>query len=140
MDSCFLSDPSFIPESIPYPCFLNDFQITSSAKLLYCLLLGTVLTSGEEDENGHLFICCSIEHLTIHFCRSISTLKRLLRELEDMGLLKRNRQKIGAPSRLYPLFPEYVCRSVAEQTSFSAIASGKPSVPSIQEFPAAQGL
>lgn len=44
--------------------------------------------------------------LGLTLSRSSMTIKRALRELEDGGLIRRDRQGAGKPNRIYVLIPE----------------------------------
>ncbi len=101
-----MTQKSDLPECMYLPRFLNEIPCSSSSKLLYCILLDAALTKGRRDERGQLYVCFSISELNNCLLRGESTTKRLLHELEDFGLLKRQRKHIGKPSWLYIYLPE----------------------------------
>lgn len=106
MNFRFMTQDSSLPACMYYPRFLNDVPCSSSSKLLYCILLDAALTKGQKDDNGQMFVYFSISELNRHLWRGESTTKRLLHELEEHGLLLRQRKHIGKPSKLYILLPE----------------------------------
>ena len=80
--------------------------ISSTAKVMYARLLNTTLTAGIEDSNGILFVRFPIMELAAALSRSPVTVKRSLKELEDIGLILRVRRGVGEPNRIYTLLPK----------------------------------
>lgn len=107
MNFQFMTSADDLPPSacMHYPRFLNDFSCSSSSKLLYCVLLDAAMREGQIDEHGQLFVYFSISDLNEILLRGESTTKRLLHELEENGLLMRQRKRIGKPSKLYLMVP-----------------------------------
>ena len=64
-----------------------------------------MLSNGQEDENGILFICFPVTAIAAVLSRSPMTVKRSLNELETAGLIMRVRQGVGEPNRIYVLIP-----------------------------------
>ena len=73
---------------------------------MYARLLNTTLTAGIEDSNGILFVRFPIMELAAALSRSPVTVKRSLKELEDIGLILRVRRGVGEPNRIYTLLPK----------------------------------
>ena len=92
----FMTIDTPLPPCMPFPRALTGFPVSSTAKVMYCRMLDAMLSKGQEDENGILFVC---------FSRSSMTVKRSLNELETAGLIMRVRQGIGEPNRIYVLIP-----------------------------------
>ena len=72
---------------------------------LYCRMLDAMLSKGQEDENGILFVCFPVTAIAAVLSRSSMTVKRSLNELETAGLIMRVRQGVGEPNRIYVLIP-----------------------------------
>ena len=72
---------------------------TSTAKVMYCRMLDAMLSNGQEDENGILFVCFPVTAIAAVLSRSSMTVKRSLNELENAGLIMRVRQGVGEPKR-----------------------------------------
>ena len=84
----------------------HRLPISSTAKVMYARLLNTTLTAGIEDSNGILFVRFPIMELAAALSRSPVTVKRSLKELEDIGLILRVRRGVGEPNRIYTLLPK----------------------------------
>ena len=76
-----------------------------TSKVMYCRMLDAMLSKGQEDENGILFVCCPVTAIAAVLSRSPMTVKRSLNELETAGLIMRVRQGVGEPNRIYGLIP-----------------------------------
>ena len=68
---------------------------------MYCRMLDAMLSKGQEDENGILFVCFPVTDIAAVLSRSSMTVKRSLNELETAGLIMRVRQGVGEPNRIY---------------------------------------
>ena len=75
------------------------------ANHMYCRMLDAMLSKGQEDENGILFVCFPVTAIAAVLSRSPMTVKRSLNELETAGLIMRVRQGVGEPNRIYVLIP-----------------------------------
>ena len=64
-----------------------------------------MLSKGQEDENGILFVCFPVTAIATVLSRNSMTVKRSLNELETAGLIMRVRQGVGEPNRIYVLIP-----------------------------------
>ncbi len=73
--------------------------------VMYCRMLDAMLSKGQEDENGILFVCFPVTAIAAVLSRSPMTVKRSLNELETAGLIMRVRQGVGEPNRIYVLIP-----------------------------------
>ena len=83
-----------------------EFEFMSADTVLPPCLLNTTLTAGIEDSNGILFVRFPIMELAAALSRSPVTVKRSLKELEDIGLILRVRRGVGEPNRIYTLLPK----------------------------------
>ena len=92
----FAADIAIRAGSSPMNCLLR----------LYCRMLDAMLSKGQEDENGILFVCFPVTAIAAVLSRSPMTVKRSLNELETAGLIMRVRQGVGEPNRIYVLIPE----------------------------------
>ena len=105
MEFEFMSADTVLPPCMPLPAMLR-LPISSTAKVMYARLLNTTLTAGIEDSNGILFVRFPIMELAAALSRSPVTVKRSLKELEDIGLILRVRRGVGEPNRIYTLLPK----------------------------------
>ena len=126
----FMTIDTPLPPCMPFPRALTGFPVSSTAKVMYCRMLDAMLSKGQEDENGILFVCFPVTALAVVLSRSPMTVKRSLNELETAGLIMRVRQGIGEPNRIYVLIPgkedlnslNTLSRSTAVASSFSSIS------------------
>ena len=81
----FMTIDTPLPPCMPFPRALTGFPVSSTAKVMYCRMLDAMLSKGQEDENGILFVC----FLSQPFCSQSheSAVKRSLNELETAGLI-----------------------------------------------------
>ena len=88
-----------------YPKFLLATDISETAKMIYVLLLERVRQpvggNAQADENGNVYILYPIEQLVQASGKSKMTVKNALKSLEEEGLIFRERQMIGLPTRIY---------------------------------------
>ena len=101
----FMTIDTPLPLCMPFPRALTGFPVSSTAKVMYCRMLDAMLSKGQEDENGILFVCFPVTAIATVLSRSSMTVKRSLNELETAGLIMRVRQGIGEPNRIYVLIP-----------------------------------
>ena len=104
----FMTIGTPLPPCMPFPRALTGFPVSpvsSTAKVMYCRMLDAMLSNGQEDENGILFICFPVTAIAAVLSRSPMTVKRSLNELETAGLIMRVRQGVGEPNRIYVLIP-----------------------------------
>ena len=101
----FMTIDTPLPPCMPFPRALTGFPVSSTAKVMYCRMLDAMLSKGQEDENGILFVCFPVTAIAAVLSRSPMTVKRSLNELENAGLIMRVRQGVGEPNRIYVLIP-----------------------------------
>ncbi len=107
MEFEFMSADTVLPPCMPlHAAAMLRLPISSTAKVMYARLLNTTLTAGIEDSNGILFVRFPIMELAAALSRSPVTVKRSLKELEDIGLILRVRRGVGEPNRIYTLLPK----------------------------------
>ena len=101
----FLQRDSPIPRFYAYPKFLLTLDLSETAKMIYMLLLDRARLSmqkeGWQDEQGRVFIHYTIQSLATASCKSEMTVKNALKALEQQGLIYRQRQGAGMPSRIF---------------------------------------
>ena len=106
MEFEFMTADTVVPPCMPLPTAMLRLPISSTAKVMYARLLNTTLTAGIEDSNGILFVRFPIMELAAALSRSPVTVKRSLKELEDIGLIlrvRRGRKNTGTPGEAaYP--------------------------------------
>ena len=96
---------------IPKALFLESrFQnLSTDAKTLYGILLDRMSLSAKNgwlDEQGRVFIIFTIEDVKRALCCADNKATKLLRELEEFGLIERKRRGLGRPSLVYPFYSE----------------------------------
>ena len=101
----FLQRDSPIPLFFAYPKFLLTLNLSETAKMIYMLLLDRARLSmqkdGWQDEHGRVFIHYTIQSLAIAIHKSEMTVKNALKALEQQGLIYRQRQGAGMPSKIF---------------------------------------
>ena len=90
----FMTIDTPLPPCMPFPRALTGFPVSSTAKVMYCRMLDAMLSTGQEDENGILFVCFPVTAIAAVLSRSPMTVKRSLNELEPVGLIMRVRQEM----------------------------------------------
>ena len=88
----FMTIDTPLPPCMPFPRALTGFPVSSTAKVMYCRMLDAMLSKGQEDENGILFVCFPVTAIAAVLSRSPMTVKRSLNELETAGLMLSKRQ------------------------------------------------
>ena len=78
----FMTIDTPLPPCMPFPRALTEFPVSSTAKVMYCRMLDAMLSKGQEDENGILFVCFPVTAIAAVLSRSSMTVKRSLNELE----------------------------------------------------------
>ncbi len=91
---------------IPKALFQDSrFQsLSTDAKTLYGILLDRMNLSAKNnwlDEQGRVFIVYTIEDVKRALCCADNKATKLLRELEEFGLIERKRRGLGRPSLVY---------------------------------------
>lgn len=106
MEFEFMTAGTPLPPCMPLPLVLLRLPTSSTAKVMYARMLDEALAYGMEDENGILYIHFPIKELAAALSRSTMTIKRAMRELDDMGLVLRVRRDFSKPNRIYLLIPK----------------------------------
>ena len=79
-------------------------SLSTDAKILYGILLDRMSLSAKNgwlDEQGRVFIIFTIEDVKRALCCADNKATKLLRELEEFGLIERKRRGLGKPSLVY---------------------------------------
>ena len=79
-------------------------NISSDSKTLYGLLLDRVSLSARNgwfDEQGRIFVYCTLEAIESALGCADQKAQKLLSELETIGLIEKKRQGLGKPNRIY---------------------------------------
>ena len=74
----FMTIDTPLPPCMPFPRALTGFPVGSTAKVMYCRMLDAILSKGQEDENGILFVCFPVTAIAAVLSRSPMTVKRSL--------------------------------------------------------------
>lgn len=103
MDHDYLTADTEMPPNMPYPRFLADMEIGSTAKELYVRMLDKTVIGRTADSRGYFYISFPIREQMAVLSKSDATVKRAMLELERAGLIVRKRQGHGRPNRIYVL-------------------------------------
>ena len=76
----FMTIDTPLPPCMPFPRALTGFPVSSTAKVMYCRMLDAMLSKGQEDENGILFVCFPVTAIAAVLSRSPMTVKRSLKQ------------------------------------------------------------
>ena len=71
----FMTIDTPLPPCMPFPRALTGFPVSSTAKVMYCRMLDAMLSKGQEDENGILFVCFPVTAIAAVLSRSSMTVK-----------------------------------------------------------------
>ena len=126
METIYMDSETLLPRYYPLLQFLLELNISSTAKILYALLLNRANLSQKnawEDEKGHVYFVYTIEKLASDMKKGQTAIKNALNELCGQGLLERVRAEFGRANHLYIKIPEDV------------ETVGKPSVISCKKQP-----
>ena len=101
----FLQRDSPIPRFFAYPKFLLALDLSETAKMIYVLLLDRARLSMQKEEwqdaQGRVFVHYTIQSLAATIHKSEMTVKNGLKALEQQGLIHRQRQGAGMPSKIF---------------------------------------
>ena len=101
----FLQRDSPIPRFFAYPKFLLTLELSETAKMIYMLLLDRARLSMQKEEwqdaQGRVFVHYTIQSLAATIHKSEMTVKNGLKALEQQGLIHRQRQGAGMPSKIF---------------------------------------
>ena len=103
MEHDYLTVYTEMPTNMPYPRFLADMEIGSTAKELYVRMLDKTVTERTADSRGYFYTRFPIREQMAALSKSDATVKRAMLELERAGLIVRKRQGHGRPNRIYVL-------------------------------------
>lgn len=106
MEFEFMTADTVLPPCMPLPTAILRLPVSSTAKIMYARLLNATLASGTADINGIVFIRFPIVDLAVALSCSTVTVKRSLKELEDVGLILRVRRGVGEANHIYTLLPK----------------------------------
>ena len=93
-----------LPEFLPYPKYLLRTKLTQTARELYALLLNRATLSQKnqwKDGNGHVYLNFTIENCAKALGKCETTIKKAMKDLDEIGLLERRAVGFGRPNRLY---------------------------------------
>ena len=113
----YLTERTLIRDFIPYPRFLLDMNLTQTAKVLYALLLDRSKISrnnGWKNEKGYIYVIYPIMDLAQVLVKSHMTIKKALNELENAGLLERQKQGFSKVLEEEDISDERLLKDIAE--------------------------
>ena len=89
METTYMDSETVLPRYYPLPQFLLDLNISSTAKILYALLLNRANLSQKnawEDEQGHVYCVYTIDELAADMKKGQTAIKNALNELSKQGV------------------------------------------------------
>ena len=92
----FMTIGTPLPPCMPFPRALTGFPVSSTAKVMYCRMLDAMLSKGQEDENGILFVCFPVTAIAAVLSRSPTPCRRLYHRGNAAG----NETLVAIPSDL----------------------------------------
>ena len=104
----YIFKDSALPPYLPLPKFLLSENLKQTSQLTYALLLDRVTLSqanGWQDDQGHIFVIYPLEKIAKSLRKGLTSIKAALAELEEHGLIRRQRAGPGQPNRIYLLLP-----------------------------------
>lgn len=97
------------PDYMIFPKFLIDLRISETSKILYMILLDRTRLSQRnsqwQDRSGNVFVYYRIDKLAAELHKGKTAIENALSILEKQGLIRRVRQGIGKPNRIYVKIP-----------------------------------
>ena len=93
---------------MPIPRQVLGLGLPSTAVLIYAALLdrATLSRKNRYMEDGEIYVLYAMESLVEAFSISTSAVKRSFRELENKGLIRRDRKKKNGPNHIFLRLPE----------------------------------
>lgn len=105
----YIRKDSSLPPYLPLPKFLLTEALKQTSQLTYALLLDRVTLSqanGWQDGQGHIYVIFPVEKIAKALGKGLTSVKDALAELEEHGLIRRQRAGPGQPNRIYVLLPD----------------------------------
>lgn len=105
----YIRKDSALPPYLPLPKFLLTEGLKQTSQLTYALLLDRVTLSqanGWQDGQGHIYVIFPVEKIAKALGKGLTSVKDALAELEEHGLIRRQRAGPGQPNRIYVLLPD----------------------------------
>ena len=106
----FIIEPRDLPPFFMYPRALLGMGLTATETSVYLLLLDRARISARSDDwrnyLGQVYVYYPIRALTFAASSSETAVKKALRGLEQKDMIRRQRQGMGKPNRIYVKLPE----------------------------------
>ena len=104
-----LKPDSRMPAYYMFPRFLMEMDLPDTAKIVYMFLLDRARVSMRyprwTDETGSVYLYYTVVSLAQDLHRGVTVVKEALKSLETAGLIRRCRQGLGKPNRIYVMLP-----------------------------------
>ena len=97
----YIFKDSALPPYLPLPKFLLSENLKQTSQLTYALLLDRVTLSqanGWQDGQGHVYVIFPVERIAQALRKGLTSVKAALAELEEHGLIQRQRAGPGQPN------------------------------------------
>ena len=104
MNYKFINEKTIFPSFLQYPEFLLHLPISQTGKTVYMLLYDWARLSQKNnwmDENGRIFVIFPIKELSKKLEKSETTIKTVLNELDEVGLLQRRSGGFSKPNHIF---------------------------------------
>ena len=122
----FVTIDTPLPPCMAFPRALTGFPVSSTAKVMYCRMLDAMLSKGQEDENGILFVCFPVTAIAAVLSRSSMTVSythlSVSMAFADDALFSRSKEDAHAVhlSLIHISSLCFSCASCVSARSFSA--------------------
>lgn len=125
-----LTTDRVITNYLPLPRFLTNQDLSSTALLVYSLLLDRGTLSQKNNwtgPDGTVYVVYPNKELSLDLAKGVSSIKRSLRELEEKGLIRRERSDQGRANHIYLFVPPYTVDLPKKGRPHTAQGTGLPS-------------
>ena len=105
----YMTDKTRIPAILPYPRVLMKTKPSDTDGAVNARLLDRAKLSRRnewKDEKGQIYLIYPISNMAQDLGKSQTTIKKAMRELEDVGLVEKKRQGFCMPNILYIKIPQ----------------------------------
>lgn len=117
----YFKKDSKLPSFLPLPCYMMNYEFSSTSKIVYAKLLHLTTISAKNDwvdENGNVYVICTVSSLAHALKCSDRTVKTALLDLERFDLICRKRMGLNKPNRIYVRIPYVDLNEIYDYNEF----------------------
>ena len=120
---------------MPLSVLLGNYS--SNAKVIYALILHRAMLSQKNgwEENGNVFVIYPIKQLAKDICKSERSVKTVLKELEEVDLIKRSNQGACKPNHIFVFVPDDGQNDDGEGVDSDPMEGQFPAIPVGRKLP-----